>query len=91
MTTIYTNISSFVFIIIFFLAFWKLNVWYNRKHGVSKTFQWFPKKIGVRKVSEHLSQLNKKLAAQGKGIWVMVYAVDLYVVTIPLVVRKYRS
>lgn len=54
-------------------------------------FQWFPRKWGKRKVSEHLSQLNEKLAAEGKGIWVTIYAIDLYIVTIPCTVKKYKS
>ncbi|EDZ57518.1 conserved hypothetical protein [Bacillus cereus H3081.97] len=42
-------------------------------------------------MSEHLSQLNEKLAAEGKGIWVTIYAIDLYIVTIPCTVKKYKS
>lgn len=44
--------------------------------------------MGKRKVSEHLSQLNKKLKAAGKGIWVTIYAIDLYIVTIPCTVKN---
>lgn len=46
--------------------------------------------MGKRKVSEHLSQLDKKLDAEGKGIWVTIYAIDLYIVTIPCTVKKYK-
>ncbi|ACJ81524.1 hypothetical protein B4153_0961 [Bacillus cereus] len=42
-------------------------------------------------MSEHLSQLNEKLAAEGKGIWVTIYAIDLYIVTILCTVKKYKS
>ncbi len=65
----YFDIFCIVVIVSFFLIFWRLNVWYNKKHNVPKVFQWFPRKWGKRKVSEHLSQLNEKLAAEGKGIW----------------------
>ena len=44
--------------------------------------------MGKRKVSEHLSQLDKKLEAEGKGIWVTIYAIDLYIVTIPCTVKN---
>ncbi|MBZ4222328.1 hypothetical protein [Bacillus wiedmannii] len=50
----------------------------------------FPRRWGKRKVSEHLSQLDKKLEAEGKGIWVTIYAIDLYIVTIPCTVKKYK-
>lgn len=43
---------------------------------------------GKRKISVHLSPLNEKLAAEGKGIWVTIYAVDLYIVTIPITVKN---
>ncbi|EEM61245.1 hypothetical protein BK742_11750 [Bacillus thuringiensis serovar pingluonsis] len=87
----YFNIFCIVVIILFFFIFWRLHVWYNKKHNVPKVFQWFPRKWGKRKVSEHLSQLNEKLAAEGKGIWVTIYAIDLYIVTIPCTVKKYKS
>ncbi|PFE28515.1 hypothetical protein CN279_04675 [Bacillus anthracis] len=87
----YFDIFCIVVIVSFFLIFWRLNAWYNKKHNVPKVFQWFPRKWGKRKVSEHLSQLNEKLAAEGKGIWVTIYAIDLYIVTIPCTVKKYKS
>ncbi|WJE55473.1 hypothetical protein QRE66_27680 (plasmid) [Bacillus cereus] len=87
----YFDIFCIVMIVSFFFLFWRLNVWYNKKHNVPKVFQWFPRKWGKRKVSEHLSQLNEKLAAEGKGIWVTIYAIDLYIVTIPYTVKKYKS
>jgi len=87
----YFDIFCIVVIVSFFLIFWRLNVWYNKKYNVPKVFQWFPRKWGKRKVSEHLSQLNGKLAAEGKGIWVTIYAIDLYIVTIPCTVKKYKS
>ncbi|PLT30797.1 hypothetical protein CUU66_06420 [Peribacillus deserti] len=67
-----------------------MHKWYNRKHEVPHVFAWFPKRFGVRKVSQHLSQLNNELEAQGKGIWVTIYAIDLYIITIPLRVSKYK-
>lgn len=54
-------------------------------------FNGFLEDGGKRKVSEHLSQLDKKLEAEGKGIWVTIYAIDLYIVTIPCTVKKYKS
>ncbi|PFF33965.1 hypothetical protein CN327_12205 [Bacillus cereus] len=87
----YFDIFCIVMIVSFLKIFWRLNVWYNKKHNVPKVFQWFPRKWGKRKVSEHLSQLNEKLAAEGKGIWVTIYAIDLYIVTIPCTVKKYKS
>ncbi|MCW1938953.1 hypothetical protein OMD49_00975 [Bacillus anthracis] len=87
----YFDIFCIVVIVLFFFIFWRLNVWYKKKHNVPKVFQWFPRKWGKRKVSEHLSQLNEKLAAEGKGIWVTIYAIDLYIVTIPCTVKKYKS
>ena len=71
-----------------FFHFWRLNTWYNKKYNVPKVFQWFPRRWGKRKVSEHLSQLDKKLEAEGKGIWVTIYAIDLYIVTIPCTVKN---
>ncbi|HDR4604062.1 MULTISPECIES: hypothetical protein [Bacillus] len=87
----YFDVFCIVVIVLFFFIFWRLNVWYNKKHNVPKVFQWFPRKWGKRKVSEHLSQLNEKLAAEGKGIWVTIYAIDLYIVIIPCTVKKYKS
>ncbi|ADK03691.1 TPA: hypothetical protein QCU10_006085 [Bacillus anthracis] len=87
----YFDIFCIAVIVLFFFIFWRLNVWYNKKHNVPKVFQWFPRKWGKRKVSEHLSQLNEKLAAEGKGIWVTIYAIDLYIVTILCTVKKYKS
>ncbi|ENQ3106502.1 hypothetical protein ACEOWJ_002533 [Bacillus cereus] len=87
----YFDIFLFIIIFSFFFIFWRLNVWYNKKYNVPKVFQWLPKSWGRRKVSEHLSQLNEQLAAEGKGIWVTTYAVDLYILTIPLTVKKYKS
>ena len=87
----YFDIFNFIIIFSFFFIFWRLNVWYNKKYNVPKVFQWFPRRWGKRKVSEHLSQLNEKLEAEGKGIWVTIYAVDLYIVTIPYTVKKYKS
>ncbi|HDR3649464.1 MULTISPECIES: hypothetical protein [Bacillus cereus group] len=87
----YFDIFCIIIIVLFFFAFWRLNAWYNKKHNVPKVFQWFPRRWGKRKVSEHLSQLNKKLKAAGKGIWVTTYAIDLYIVTIPCTVKKYKS
>ncbi|MFD5259666.1 hypothetical protein [Bacillus wiedmannii] len=87
----YFDIFSIIIIVLFFFTFWRLNAWYNKKHNVPKVFQWFPRRWGKRKVSEHLSQLNKKLKAEGKRIWVTIYAIDLYIVTIPCTVKKYKS
>ncbi|MBJ8084056.1 hypothetical protein JDS82_23115 [Bacillus cereus group sp. N14] len=50
-----------------------------------KEKKWFPRRWGKRKVSEHLSQLNKK------RIWVTIYVIDLYIVTIPCTVKKFKS
>ena len=74
-----------------FFAFWRLNVWYNKKHNVPKVFQWFPRGWGKRKVSGAFISTNKKVKAEGKGIWVTIYAIDLYIVTIPCTVKKYKS
>ncbi len=82
------NIFLYYSYCLVFFAFWRLNAWYNKKHNVPKVFQWFPRRWGERKVSEHLSQLNKKLKVEGKGIWVTIYAIDLYIVTIPCTVKN---
>ena len=52
-------------------------------------FEWLPKKWGKRKVSEEFQQA--KFTEEGKGITIITYAVDLYVISIPLVVKKYNS
>ncbi|MDR4985901.1 MULTISPECIES: hypothetical protein [Bacillus cereus group] len=52
-------------------------------------FQWFPKKWGKRKISEQFFQ--SKFAAEGKGILITMYAIDLYFISIPLKVKKYNS
>ncbi|MCU5479297.1 hypothetical protein OCB02_26725 [Bacillus cereus] len=87
----YSDIFHTIIIVLVFFIFWRLNTWYNKKYNVPKVFQWFPRRWGKRKVSEHLSQLDKKLEAEGKGIWVTIYAIDLYIVTIPCTVKKYKS
>ncbi|PFY72973.1 hypothetical protein [Bacillus wiedmannii] len=90
----YFDIFRIIIIVLFFFIFWRLNTWYNKKYNVPKVFQWLPRRWGKRKVSEHLSQLDKKLEAEGKGkgkgIWVTIYAIDLYIVTIPCTVKKYK-
>ncbi|MGF9877989.1 hypothetical protein ABEX39_09120 [Bacillus albus] len=88
---LYSDIFRIIIIVLVFFIFWRLNTWYNKKYNVPKVFQWFPTRWGKRKVSEHLSQLDKKLEAEGKGIWVTIYAIDLYIVTIPCTVKKYKS
>jgi hypothetical protein len=52
-------------------------------------FEWLPKKWGKRKVSEKFHQA--KFTEEGKGITIITYAIDLYVISIPLVVKKYNS
>ncbi|QQP10503.1 hypothetical protein FJQ98_14580 [Lysinibacillus agricola] len=52
-------------------------------------FEWFPKKWGKRKVSEQF--LQAKFTEEGKGITISTYAIDLYVISIPLKVKKYNS
>ncbi|MDA1523790.1 hypothetical protein PDR34_14090 [Bacillus cereus] len=52
-------------------------------------FEWFPKRWGKRKVSEKF--LQAKFADEGKGILIITYAIDLYVISIPLKVKKYNS
>ncbi|MBJ7987943.1 hypothetical protein JDS94_28675, partial [Bacillus cereus] len=58
-------------------------------NNVPKVFQWLPKKWGKRKISEQFFQ--SRFDAEGKGIWIIYYAVDLYAVTIPLQVKKYNT
>ena len=43
------------------------------------------KKESFRKVSA------SKIADEGKGILIITYAIDLYVISIPLKVKKYNS
>ncbi|MFJ8413352.1 hypothetical protein ACQKNN_00385 [Bacillus paramycoides] len=52
-------------------------------------FEWLPKKWRKRKVSEQFFQA--KFADEGKGILITTYAIDLYVISIPLQVKKYNS
>ncbi|MEI2319352.1 MULTISPECIES: hypothetical protein [Bacillus cereus group] len=52
-------------------------------------FEWFPKKWGKRKISEQFFQA--KFADKGKGILITNYVIDLYVISIPLKVKKYNS
>ncbi|MEY8351437.1 hypothetical protein AALF16_24860 [Bacillus cereus] len=52
-------------------------------------FEWLPKKWGKRKVAEKF--LQAKFADEGKGILITTYAIDLYVISIPLQVKKYNS
>ncbi|QPQ30599.1 hypothetical protein [Lysinibacillus sp. JNUCC 51] len=52
-------------------------------------FEWFPKKWGKRKVSERF--LQAKFTEEGKGITITTYAIDLYIISIPLEVKKYNS
>ncbi|WP_369902281.1 hypothetical protein [Bacillus manliponensis] len=52
-------------------------------------FQWLPKKFGKRKVSEQFFQA--KFTEEGKGIWITTYAIDLYIISIPLQVKRYNS
>ncbi|MFJ6266701.1 hypothetical protein ACIQGW_17175 [Lysinibacillus xylanilyticus] len=52
-------------------------------------FEWFPKKWGKRKVSERF--LQAKFTEKGKGITITTYAIDLYIISIPLEVKKYNS
>lgn len=37
----YFNIFCIVVIILFFFIFWRLHVWYNKKHNVPKVFNGF--------------------------------------------------
>ncbi|KXY03353.1 MULTISPECIES: hypothetical protein [Bacillus cereus group] len=85
----YSDFISLIILITVILALWRLKVWSNKKYNVPKVFQWFPKKWGKRKISEQFFQ--SKLDVEGKGIWIIYYAVDLYVVTIPLQVKKYNT
>lgn len=52
-------------------------------------FEWFPKKWGKRKISEQFFQA--KFADKGKGILITNYVIDLYVISIPLKIKKYNS
>ncbi|MGE7672882.1 hypothetical protein ACQKMV_04745 [Lysinibacillus sp. NPDC094403] len=52
-------------------------------------FEWLPKKWGKRKVSEQF--LQAKFAEEGKGITISTYAIDLFLISIPLEVKKYNS
>ncbi|MFJ7183926.1 hypothetical protein [Lysinibacillus xylanilyticus] len=52
-------------------------------------FEWFPKKWGKRKVSKRF--LQAKFTEEGKGITITTYAIDLYIISIPLEVKKYNS
>lgn len=52
-------------------------------------YEWLPKKWGKRKVSEQF--LQAKFAEEGKGITISTYAIDLFLISIPLKVKKYNS
>ena len=52
-------------------------------------FEYLPKRWGKRKVSEKF--LQAKFADEGKGILLITYVIDLYVISIPLKVKKYNS
>ncbi|MBY0599421.1 hypothetical protein [Bacillus bingmayongensis] len=52
-------------------------------------FQWLPKKWGKRKISEEFFQ--SKFELEGKGITITTYSVYLYIVSIPLRVKKYNT
>lgn len=80
---------NFIILITVILVLWRLKMMSNKKYNVPKVFQWFPKKWGKRKISEQFFQ--SRFGAEGKGIWITYYAVDLYVVTIPLQVKKYNT
>ncbi|WP_156499209.1 hypothetical protein [Fictibacillus phosphorivorans] len=82
---------SIIIVLLFLSLFIFLQKLYNRKYKVPAIFSWFPGRFGIRKVNEHLSQMNKELAAQGIGIWVTYYAVDLYFITVPLKISKYKN
>ncbi|WJE50381.1 hypothetical protein QRE66_13300 [Bacillus cereus] len=47
------------------------------------------KKWGKRKISEEFFQ--SKLELEGKGITITTYSVDLYIVSIPLKIKKYNT
>ena len=44
--------------------------------------------MGKRKVSERFLQAKFE---EGKGITITTYAIDLYIISIPLEVKKYNS
>ncbi|KKZ91535.1 hypothetical protein B4147_5347 [Bacillus wiedmannii] len=52
-------------------------------------FGYLPKRWGKRKVSEKF--LQAKFADEEKGILIITYAIDLYVISIPLKVKKFNS
>ncbi|EMA6343381.1 hypothetical protein ACH0R4_RS08100 [Bacillus cytotoxicus] len=52
-------------------------------------FEWFPKRWGKRKVSEKF--LQAKFTDEGKGILIITYAIDLYIISIPLKIKKHNS
>ncbi|MGG0207739.1 hypothetical protein [Bacillus mycoides] len=52
-------------------------------------FEWLPKRWGKRKISEKFMQA--KFADEGKGMLIITYAIDLYVISIPLKVKKHNS
>ncbi|MGE7694647.1 hypothetical protein ACQKNC_11080 [Lysinibacillus sp. NPDC094177] len=49
-------------------------------------FEWLPKKWGKRKVSEQFHQA--KIAEEGKEITISTYAIDLFLISIPLKVNN---
>ncbi|PFZ88597.1 hypothetical protein [Bacillus pseudomycoides] len=85
----YSEFINFIVLITVILVLWRLKVWSNKKYNVPKVFKWFPKRWGKRKISEQFFQ--SKLDVEGKGISITYYAVDLYVITIPLQVKKYNT
>ncbi len=52
-------------------------------------FEWLPKRWGKRKISEKFMQA--KFADEGKGMLIITYAIDLYVISIPLKIKKHNS
>ncbi|MGG0299169.1 hypothetical protein ABEY59_10135 [Bacillus albus] len=50
-------------------------------------FEWLPKKWGERKIVEKF--LQAKFVDEGKGILITTYAMDLYVISIPLMEDTY--
>jgi len=85
----YSEFINFIILITVILVLSRLKVWSNKKYNVPKVFKWFPKRWGKRKILEQFYQ--SKLDVEGKGIWITYYAVDLYVITIPLQVKKYNT
>ncbi|MGH1146180.1 hypothetical protein [Bacillus pseudomycoides] len=85
----YSEFINFIILITVILVLWRLKVWSNKKYNVPKVFKWFPERWGKRKILEQFYQ--SKLDVEGKGIWITYYAVDLYVITIPLQVKKYNT